>query len=84
MQCVACEGAGCDDCHGRGWESITRCPCEMVTGGVWELTSEAMDAESHFLPNTGGINDQPARWVTAWRRYRTERNQWKARMKPNG
>lgn len=81
MQCVACEGAGCDECNGRGKVKIESCPCELITSDVWQLASEAADAESGFLPVSGGMLDQVATWIDALRRYRAERSAWKSQLK---
>lgn len=83
MQCVGCEGAGCDACHGRGRVKIEGCPADLVTPDIWQLASEAADAEAGFLPEGGGMNDQTQAWVTGLRRYRTERADWKRRLKAN-
>lgn len=69
VQCTACEGQGCEACV-QGYMQITTCPKEFVgelSEWIW-LTGE------NYLPEPGGLLDQPAWFLDLKQNLQAEEN----------
>lgn len=72
MECVSCEGSGtigseqCDECNGTGFITLTQCPRKLVGNELVEDINLASYAEKGHLPESGGMLDQEAWFVSLW------------------
>jgi hypothetical protein len=78
IECLACDGLGCDDCEKRGYWELDRCPRELVTGDVWDVIEAADLFAKGLPPMAGGTRDQAAAFLTAARIVWAEEARWKA------
>jgi len=65
MQCINCQGKGCEECGGDGRVDITACPLDIITADVWEVIRMAGFFEKGLPPVAGGVLDQAENFVAA-------------------
>lgn len=49
------------------WGDLTHCPAKTMKPEVLQLGEMLADAEQGILPTAGGMQDQPIRFIHAWR-----------------
>lgn len=72
-----CAGSPCEKCALPGgalhvpvqapWGILTHCPGVALSADLLELGERLADAELGVLPYAGGMQQQPARFIHAWR-----------------
>lgn len=67
-------------CKGEGHEEITTCPHELVDADAWRAIELAEFARRGHWPEAGGINDQPAAAVEAFRLIWREERACRAKL----
>lgn len=89
IACLMCGGgegtpADCQGCGGRGFELVTQCPRTLITPDIWEAMEAAYFADKGVYPESGGVNDQTAHCLTAFRLIWNEEAKAKAELEaPN-
>jgi hypothetical protein len=68
IPCVACDGREqtCESCSGGGFEALYRCPQTFVTDEAREFV-ELFQVYPQALPLSGGLYEQPDRYLIAMR-----------------
>ena len=78
IECMYCGGAGkigeqpCSHCT-NGYVQVSQCPRRELGKAFtreMRLVNHAM--QDKLLPESGGINDQPARFVHLWQAFRSD------------
>lgn len=78
FECVSCYGKGCRACSERGWTETDECPQKLA--GPMASTVEMIDmAEKGHLPVSGGVLDQAAWFIEAYRFYASDMEKAKAK-----
>lgn len=80
MQCVACDGGGCQQCQG-GSVDITDCPLKTVTADVWGIIEAQEFLEAGLAPVAGGLLEQTQSFLDAARFVKSEKRSWENRNK---
>ena len=78
FECVECLGRGCAACDDRGWYETTDCPQKVARPMSKTLALIDMADKGH-LPVTGGVMDQSAWFIEAYRYYTSEYERSKAK-----
>jgi hypothetical protein len=78
MECVHCNGAGCDKCR-AGYTQVNQCPMEVFTPEIANFIESVKDADEGILPESGGRNQQTDCWVSARRWFKDEESRLKVR-----
>jgi len=67
VECVRCQGDGCERCAGRGHVEIDRCPWSIVSHADRVAVQVCLVfLEYGTLPFAGGLLDQPGAFWDAW------------------
>ena len=80
MQCIGCEGRGCDECRDKGTIAIECCPLVMITRDIWELITLAELFEKGLPPVAGGVLNQAKIFVEAARLIFNEQQYYKRKL----
>lgn len=78
IECVHCHGKGCNQCHG-GHVIVTGCN-QMSLGHVVDAVRMFELADKGHLPISGGLLDQAAWFVEAYRFYTADVDKIKAEL----
>ena len=78
FECVECSGRGCSTCKDRGWFEFIGCPQKVARPMSKALALIDMADKGH-LPVTGGVMDQSAWFIEAYRYYTSEYERSKAK-----
>ena len=72
LDCEECGGKGCPACDNRGWYYSTGCP-QKIARPMWRVVSLIDMAEKGHLPVSGGVLDQSAWFIEAYRFYEQQK-----------
>ena len=64
--CPTCDEVGCDECNGKGYFEVSRCPKEYVGHKISHAANLLSYVNKGLLPDSGGVLDQSAWMVTTW------------------
>ncbi len=68
LECDKCSGGGCESCEGRGWDMTSECP-QQVARPMAKVVGLFDMADKGHLPINGGVLDQSAWFIEAYRYY---------------
>lgn len=77
MECVSCNGYGCQSCNQSGNFALTSCPWNLIDRRTIELMQFVRMAE-HHLPLAGGMLDQTKSFTDALDYVNLEQRKWEA------
>jgi hypothetical protein len=77
IECVACDGSGCERCH-DGRVTITTCPKTLVDQTTLDVVRLCDARRDGILPIAGGLLDQSATAVQAMEFYLSDVNRIEA------
>jgi len=80
MDCLDCNGAGCEQCDGKGYLDVTMCPQQYVTRDVWQVIEYAALYEKGLPPIMGGVLDQAQIFLAACQFIWAEERYWKSKL----
>ena len=81
LECVPCNGRGCEDCNDVGAIEIKDCPLEVIDDKTLEVIEYAELWQKGIPPIAGGALDQAYTFTQAARFVWSERNYWKKKLK---
>lgn len=67
MQCLGCDGNGCDECGTSGYTTITGCPQRELTSDIFDLIEMSELYGKGLPPIAGGALDQTKSFIDAFR-----------------
>lgn len=74
LQCIACEGKGCDDCGTSGFLTLTKCPNRELTSEVIDLVEFSDLYATGLPPIAGGALDQTKSFLDAHRQLSNDQH----------
>ena len=78
FECVECFGRGCSACDDQGWFETSDCP-QKVASPMSKTLSLIDMADKGHLPVTGGVMEQSAWFIAAYRYYSSDMDRAKAK-----
>lgn len=73
IECVDCDGAGCEACNGSGLHAIEDCPQDCVRD-LSDFFLLCDLCEAGMSPSGGGSLDQSRWFLLAYQRWRSDRS----------
>lgn len=81
MECVVCDGTGCDECGGAGTFDIAACPLTWMDYKTRQFIDLAELYLDHGLPPiAGGSLDQTVSFIDGALYVNQEANYWKRKL----